>query len=189
MVRRYDFKTFPTKAEDFDLQEKGARFESGKAGEFLIDSLVVYSGAILVDTLASSDVSKRILSELLEWGREELGLSFEERLIRRWGYISQVVFKSSVPLLAQHSSPVQKLAAKASAFTEEIFDGLKYEASQIWIGHDPMLRKHSIAGLMIAHRVNTLFSENTFFSEAPLPTNLHLQFLTEFERDVMQSMK
>lgn len=189
LVERYDFKVFPTKPEHFDLEEKGARFESGKAGEFLIDALLIYSGAIVVDSLASSDVSKRILLELLEWGRTELGLSYEERLTRRWGYISHVVFKSSIPLLAQHSSPIQKLAAKTSAFTEQTFEGLKYEASQIWIGHDPMARKHSVASLMITHRVNTSFSENVFFSEAPLPTDLHIRFLSEFESDVMESMK
>lgn len=184
LVGRYDFKIYPTRPEDFDLAEKGIRFESGKIGEHLIDSLVIYSGAILVDTLASSELSKQILTELLEWGRDELGLSFDQRLIRRWGYISDLVFKSDVPLLAECCSPLQKLAAKTSAVTEEIFGGLQYQTSQIWIGHDPTARNHSVASLMITHRVNTAFSENTFFSEAPLPTHLHIQFLREFEQDV-----
>jgi hypothetical protein len=189
LVERYDFQTFPAKPEDFDLEEKGVRFESGKANGLLIDSLIIYSGAILIDTLASTDDSRSILIELLEWGRAELGLSYDEKLIRRWGHISDVIFKSDIPLLALYSSPLQKLAAKTSAITEETFDGLKYAPSQIWIGHDPAVRKHSIASLFITHRVNTLYSDNIFFSEAPLPTHLHIQFLREFEQDVRDSIK
>ncbi|HET9086366.1 MAG TPA: hypothetical protein VFN53_02470, partial [Acidobacteriaceae bacterium] len=74
-----------------------------------------------------------------------------------------------------------------SAVTEQIFEGLQYQPSQIWVGHDPGVRKNAIASFMIAHRVNTSFSENIFFSEAPLPTDLHIKFLNEFEKDVMES--
>jgi hypothetical protein len=189
LVERYDFQTFPTKPEDFDLEEKGVKFEGGKARGLLVDSLVIYNGAIVLDTLSSTNDSKAILLDFLEWGRAELGLSYEERLIRRWGYISHIVFESDIALLALCSSPLQKLAAKTSAVTEEIFEGLKYAPSQIWIGHDPAVRKHSIAGFYITHRVNTPLSGKTFFSEAPLPTHLHLQFLREFEQDVKESIR
>jgi hypothetical protein len=188
LVERYDFQTFPAKPEDFDL-EKGVRFESGKANGLLIDSLIIYNGAILVDTLASTNGSKTILLDLLEWGRTALGISYENGLIRRWGYISHIIFTSDIPLLALYSSPLQKLAAKTSSVTEETFDGLEYVPSQIWIGHDPSVRKNSIASLFIQHRVNTPYSENIFFSEAPLPTHLHIQFMREFERDVKDSIK
>jgi hypothetical protein len=184
LVERYDFQKFPSNPEDFDLGDKGVRFESGKANGLLIDSLVIYGGAILIDTLASTNDSKQMVLDLLEWGRTGLGISYEERMIRRWGYISHLVFKSDIPLLALHSSPLQKLAAKTSTVTEEIFEGLKYVPSQVWIGHDPTVRKNSIASFYITHRINTPFSENIFFSEAPLPTHLHIQLLREFEQDV-----
>jgi hypothetical protein len=189
LVDKYDFQTFPMKPEDFDLEKKGVKFEGGKARGLLVDSLTIYNGAIVLDTLSSTNDSKAILLDLLEWGRTELGLSYDERLIRRWGYISHVVFESNIDLLALCSSPLQKLAAKTTAVTEEIFEGLKYVPSQVWIGHDPAVRQHSIASFYIAHRVNTPFSGRTFFSEAPLPTDLHLQFLREFEQDVEESVR
>lgn len=187
LVEKFDFQMFPTKPEDFDFSDKGVSFGSGKAGGLLIDLLKIYDGALFLDTLSSTSDSKRILLEIMEWGRAELGLSYKESLIRRWGYISQIVFKSEIPLLGMHSSPLRKLAAKTSAVTEEIFEGLQYEPSQIWVGHDPAVRKNAIASLTIAHRINTAFSENIFFSEAPLPTDLHIKFLSEFEKDVMES--
>ncbi len=188
IVERYQFAAFPQKLEDFDL-EKGVTFGSGKAGNLVIDSLVIYTGAMYLDTLSSTADSSRILLEMLEWGYEALGLSYTEGMVKKWGYISQLVFYTDFPLLCSLSSPVQKLAQKTSGITEELFGGLKYEPMSITIGHDPMARKHGIAGLMIQHRVNTQFSENKYFSEAPLPTDLHIKFLQEFEIDVSDSMK
>lgn len=188
LVGYFDFQQFPTKPEDFDL-DKGVKFESGKSGGLFVQTLTIYGGAIALDTLANTNESKRILLEMLEWGREALGLSFNSNMIRRFGHISHITFKSDIPLLALHSSPAQKLAAKTTAVTEETFGGLKYQTSQLWIGHDPMERKYGIASLVLVHRGNTLFDENVFWSEAPLPTDLHVQFLQEFEDDVRASIK
>jgi hypothetical protein len=52
-----------------------------------------------------------------------------------------------------------------------------------------MARKNGIASLIIEHRVNTPFEENKYFSEAPLPTKLHIKFLEEFEADVLAANK
>lgn len=188
LVAKYDFQKFPSKPEDFDLQDKGVRFESGIADGILIDSLVIYDGAILLDTLASTDESKRIILNLLEWARDEFGASFDPLLIRRWGHISDLVFRSEIPLLNMLSSPLQNLARKTSAFTEKLFDGLVYEPADVRIGHDPSVRKFAIASLIIQHRANTNFKENIFYSEAPLPTHLHVQFLKELEDDVKALM-
>ncbi len=184
LVAKYDFQKFPTGPQDFDLADKGVHFESGKADGFLIDSLVIYNGAIFLDTIASTDDSKRILLDLFEWTRTEFGLSYQPNVIRKWGYISDVVFRCDFPLLRRCSRPLENLARKTSGFTEELFDGLEYGPSQVWIGHDPEKRKNAIASLFITYRANTSPSENIFFSEAPLPTHLHLQFLQEFENDV-----
>jgi hypothetical protein len=189
LVAKYDFQKFPTTPEEFDLADKGVHLESGKADGFLIDSLVIYSGAMFVDTIASTDDSKRILLGLFEWGRQELGLSYQPSLIRKWAYISDVVFHCDFPLLRRCSPPLENLARKTSGFMEDLFDGLRYDPYQVWIGHDPEKRKNPIASLFITHRTNTSPSENIFFSEAPLPTHLHLQFLEEFENDVRNASR
>ena len=189
IVERYGFLIFPKEPKEIDLSDKGARFESGKANGVTIDSLVVYDGALLVDTLSNTSDSKRILIEMLEWGRDALGLTYVEGMIKQWGYISDVVFFTDFPLLPSVSSPVQKLAQKTSQFTEKLWNGLKYEPSNISIGHDPGVRKNGVASFFIQHRVNATFAENKYYSEAPLPTDLHIQLLEEFEADVLESMK
>jgi hypothetical protein len=184
LVDRYNFLNFPKEPKDFDLSDKGARFEEGKADEITIESLVIYDGALFVDTLSSTDDSKRILMEMLSWGRDTLGLTYTPEMLTKWGYISQIIFHSDVPLLRQMSDPIQNLAEKTSAVMESLWSGLKYEPTNISIGHDPGARKHQIASLFIQHRINSRFDEHKYFSEAPLPTHLHIQFLEEFEADV-----
>ncbi len=189
IVQRYGFLVFPKEPKDFDLSDKGARFEDGKADGVTIDSLVIYDGALFVDTLSNTSDSKRILLEMLEWGRDTLGLTYVPGMIKQWGYISDIVFFSDFPLLVSMSSPVQKLAEKTSRFTEELWNGLKYEPINLSIGHDPGVRKNGVASFFIQHRINSTFAENKFFSEAPIPTDFHIKFIEEFESDVSASLK
>jgi len=189
IVERYQFLVFPQKIEDFDLEQKGIQFGSGKADGLVIDTLKIYNRALVLDTLSNTDDSKRIVLDMLEWGRESLGLTYSPDQITRWGHISDLVFSTDFPLLATFSSPLEKLAKKTSTITEQTFGGLSYQAMSVTIGHDPTVRKNAIAGLLITHRADTKFDENRYFSEAPLPTDLHIQYLQEFEADVLESQK
>jgi hypothetical protein len=44
-------------------------------------------------------------------------------------------------------------------------------------------RKYGIASFSITRRAEARFSENKYFSEAPLPTDLHLKLLEQFEAE------
>ena len=187
IVDKFEFLVFPSKLEDFDL-EKGVKFQSGKLAEVVISELMIYSGAVYVETLSSTGDSKKVLLEILSWGKSKLGFTYREEMIRQWAYISQLVFSTDVPILEKMSTPVEKLAEKTSAFMEDLF-GLKYEPTTLTIGHDPVKRNHGIAGLNIQRRANAEFSKNKYYSEAPMPTSLHLKLLEEFEADVLAAMK
>jgi hypothetical protein len=189
IVEKYQFAVFPQKTEDFDLEKTGVKFGSGRAGDLTIDSLTIYNRAIVVDTFSNTTDSKRIVHEMLEWGTGVLGLTYSPEQITRWGHISNVVFSTDFPLLATFSTPLQNLARKTSAFTDEVFGGLPYQPMSITVGHDPMVRKNAIAGFLITHRVETKFEENRYFSEAPLTTDLHIKYLEEFEAEVLESRK
>jgi hypothetical protein len=189
IARQFDFLIFPTKVEDFDL-EKGVAFGSGKVGEKVVDVLRIFNNSITIECLSSTDDAKAALEEILSWGREELGLTYRDGMISRWGYISQITFYSDFPLLNAISAPLLNLARKTGKAVDSFFgEGLEYEVAKVSTGHDPLMRKNGIAGLTIEHRVNVKFGDNKFFSEAPLPTNLHIKFLEEFEADVLKTSK
>jgi hypothetical protein len=189
ITKRYGFVRFPEKTEQFDI-EKGIEFGEGTISGVGVERLAIFGGTILIETQVSTDVSKTLLLDFLSWLRDEHGATFKESQIRRWVFISQLLFKTDFPLLAEFSAPLSKLAERTSAAVSEMFgEELKYHSLAINIGHDPTIRKHAIAGFQIQHRGNIAFEENRYYSEAPLPTDLHLELLEQFEREVLESRK
>lgn len=189
LVERYGFLTYPAKPEDFD-PEKGIKFGSGRMGDWVIDVLALFSGLITLETLSSTSDSREALEEILTWATDNMGLTYKPGMIRHWGYISQISFNSEIPLLSSLSKPLQSLARKTGEAVSGFFgETLPYDVAKVNVGHDPLARQNAIAGVTIEHRASVPFGENRFFSEAPLPTDLHIRFLQELEADVMESMK
>jgi hypothetical protein len=60
---------------------------------------------------------------------------------------------------------------------------LKYELTNFTIDFDQLARKHPLGRFSIQRRDNTPFSENKYYSDAPLPTELHIKLLEQFEAD------
>jgi hypothetical protein len=189
LVEKYGFLIYPSKPEDFD-PEKGIKFGSGKRGDKVIDLLAFFTGLISLETLSSTADSRAILEEMLVWGREKLGLTYNAGTVRHWAYISQVSFNTDFPLLSLLSKPLQNLGRKTGEAVSGFFgETVPYELTKVNVGHDPAARKNAIAGITIDRRIDVPFGENRFFSEAPLPTELHIKFLQEFEAEVLKSIK
>src|SRR5437899_7031333 len=93
LVARYNFQGFPQKLEDFDVA-KGVTFTSGRSGNSVITQLVIYTYGIILDTQISTQESRRLLEDALEWGSKEFGLTYSSSMIKRWQYSSQVIFSS-----------------------------------------------------------------------------------------------
>lgn len=190
IVKRYEFLSYPTKIEDFDVDEKGVTFKSGRMDDIVIDELKVYSGLTYVETLSSTEDSRTVLLDLMEWGAKELGLTYTPGMIRRWAYVSDLSFFTDFPLLRTLSSPLDNLALKTGQHISEIFgEDIVYHPMNFVVGHDPRVRKNGIAPFSIGHRVNSKFEDNKYFSEAPLPTDVHLTFLSELEDEVKAHAK
>jgi hypothetical protein len=188
LIKQYGFLTYPLKPEDFD-SAKGIKFGSGRSDDKVIDLLTFYPGLITLETLSSTTDSRDVLENMLQWGKEELGLTYHDGMVRHWAYISQISFNSDFPLLSHLSKPLHNLGLKTGQAVSAFFgENLPYEVAKVNVGHDPLSRSNAIAGVTIEHRSNTPFGENRFFSEAPLPTDLHIQFLKELEAEVLESM-
>ena len=183
IVARYNFQKFPEKLEDFD-ESKGVTFTSGRLGDSVIEQVAIYTYGIVLNTRVSTQESKRLLEEALQWGSTELGLVYKPSMIRRWQYSSQVTFYSKVPLTGVHSA-LQRLAdGVTKGVTEATGENLKYELTSLVIGYDQLARKHALGGFSIQRRDNTPFSDNKYFSDAPLPTDVHIKLLEQFEADL-----
>jgi hypothetical protein len=186
IVERYKFQKFPQTIEQLD-ESKGIEFIGGKTGDKVIEKFVIWNTLIVVETRSSTSDSKKILEEMLAWGAERLGLNYKPGMIKRFGYVSDVSFYSDVPIL-DVSTTLTKLAVKTSKVLSEIWqEPVQYEPLNLVVGHDPAARKYPIASFTITRRAEARFSENKYYSEAPLPTNVHLEMLQEFEDEVKRT--
>ena len=188
LQQRYGFLQTP-KVEEMD-EQKGVELKTGKIGDVVIDKLKIFPSLFVLETHANTTESKQVLEEMFDWGKRDLGLTYEPKMIRHWAYVSILTFHSDANIIALANKPAAKLAAKVSSAVSEIWSQpTAFEARSLSITHDPLVRKNGIAGLLITPRLETPYSENKFYSEAPLPTDTHIKFLEEFEADVLAQNK
>ena len=185
LVQTFNFQTFPRTLEEW-RDPNGSQFSSGKLGTVVIDKFVLFNNGIQVDTSTNTTESKRILLAILEWGKEKFGLSYSSGSIVRWGYVSNLVFASDVAILS--TPPLENLSIRVSdALTDEgIGLGVRpliYQPIFQAVGHDPLATKYGRAPFTIQRRLDVPFDDNKYFSEAPLPTDVHIELLRKFEQD------
>jgi len=177
IVARYGFQKFPQKPEEFD-ESKGVSFAVGRLGDTVIDEFIIYTHGLLLGTRVSTQESKRLLEEAIQWGTK---VGLVNRPVSRWQYASQLTFYSKFSLTGVNPA-VQKLADNiAQTVGGLIGKSLKYELTTVTVDYDQLETKHAIGRFSIQRRDNTPFSENKYFSDAPLPTDVHIKLLEEFE--------
>jgi hypothetical protein len=183
LVARYGFQKFPQKLEDFD-ESKGVTFGVGRLGDTVIEQLVIYTYGIVLDTRVSTLESRRLLEEAFEWARKELGFVYKPAMVKRWQYASQVTFRSTAQMTGAGSAVERLAASVAKGVADTMAENLKYDLAILSLDYDQLRRKHPLGRFSIQRRDNTPFSENKYFSDAPLPTDLHVQLLEQFEKDL-----
>jgi hypothetical protein len=95
LVKQFNFQLFPTKPEDFN-EQTGITFADGKFSDGSIDRVQIFTHGILLDTRISTDASEKLLRETLLWSKSELGLHYEESMVKRKALVSQVTFESEL---------------------------------------------------------------------------------------------
>lgn len=184
LVQHYSFQKFPQSLEEVD-EHKGIEFYSGKSGNKTIDKFVIFDALLVIETRAGTTESKQILEEMLLWGKDKFGLKYQPGMIKRFGYVSNLTFQTDVPILGEPNSPLAKLALKTGSELSKIWgETINYEPALVSAGYDPLTRKNPIAAFTITRRAEHPFSQHKYYSESPLPTDLHLSLLQQFEADV-----
>jgi hypothetical protein len=180
LVNRYGFTTFPQKPEDFD-ESKGVKFLNGRIGNTTIDQVIIYNNGILLDTRISTAESKALLHEALFWASGELGLNYREGMIKQTHYVSQLAFRSNSPL--QKISPALNRAAEkvSSVVSETAERSYKYEVTGVTVNFDQLTAVRKPFALTLERRENSPFSENKYFSQAPLDTQEHIDLIEALE--------
>jgi hypothetical protein len=186
LVGRYGFLKYPQKSEDFD-ESKGISFNGGKFGEIGNINVQIWSYGILVDTSSSTDDSEKVLEDALSWGAKAMGLAYKPGLIKRKAFVSQLTFHSDINLESLHPA-LSNLSKRLTGRVPLHFgQSVVYMPTAFSVGYDPTSIKAGPSAFTIERRNEIPFSENKYFSTAPLTTSEHLTFLNEFETDVLSS--
>jgi hypothetical protein len=184
LVERFTFQTFPIKAEDFD-ETKGVSFSNGYLEGQHIENITVYSDGIKIETRSSTKDGRRILIDTLEW-LTNVGLSFSETMIVRWGFVSQLTFYSDVDLVALHPALSKASERVSAAVSQRLGVERNFAPQGFALSFDPVDAQIPMANFTIERRGRVPYADGKYYSGAPLETDMHIEVLQEFEGNVMQ---
>lgn len=183
LVERCGFQKFPQTIQEFD-ETKGVEFSDGRWGDTVVETMKLYNTGLQVDTRVSTAESERILTEALEWASDEFGVIYSPKMLSRKAYVSDLIFRTDVPILRGYSAVTNLCERSFAAFSEITHDKYPWQPTILTLQSETIPRKPLNAAFTIQRRVEAAFSENKYFSEAPLPTETHIRLLEQFEADV-----
>ncbi len=183
IVERFEFQKYPRTFEETN-EDKGVEFFEGRWNGVNVNKLAIFTGALVVDTSASTAESERIIEEALIWAATDLGLNYKPGMIKRKQYISDLVFYSNIQLLAVHPAFVNLQKAVTDMGEQYLWQRREYALTHFGLDFDKTLTPLVSAPFSIQRRGNALFTENKYFSEAPFPTDVHITLVEQLEANL-----
>lgn len=175
LIDDYKFKTYPKLGEDLSQGIKLMNGEFVKEdGTVLVLNVTIYTDGIAADTycstLDSEDFLNTALSEL-----PELGFAYDAEMIRRKAYVSQVHVKCSRPLSVLNPGLTEFSARVSSAVGGTVFD---MAAIELWPDQRQVFKP---ANFSLQRRIGDPPDSDRYWSQAAVPTDMHLELLEELE--------
>ena len=166
------------------LEQEGYHFSEGRlthnGEQLVIKELSLYNGAISVGSYIT-DTAELFIDDFIEWAREALHARPFVRAPKKI-YNSQVTVCFAQPLSGMlrgfsRFSNVLSGALEAHAGTSKPVDLIR-----IGLGIDQStMGTDNIVQFSLERRTQISFEEEWYFSEAPLPSGVHVELLKELE--------
>ena len=182
----YHFQKYPSSPLDFDpesktLMFKGGKFKSGddenNEERYITVDLAIYTDGLVANTRSSTENTDHFLDEAIRSAVKSLNLVYPEK-IRKKLYYSEMDVRLDRPMHSLNPK-LEKLADTISSSQGDA-NSTTFEFSGVSFLPDPKAHV-AVSAFSIERKVNTEWSENRYYSKAPLQTNAHLKLLKEFE--------
>jgi hypothetical protein len=183
VAQRYSFAKFPSVEE---LARVPITFSLGKFKNVQIEEFQIYNDGIIVAAKANTEVLDAFMSDLFSWSEKEFGLT-ESLVAKPQKFIESAIIVKSTKNLALGLSPRNDVAEILNRTFQGNFVGVgPYQLSGFLLDCDPSQfgGRPKPMRFVLDRRVGVPFSENVFYSHAPLPTRDHLKVLSDLERVV-----
>ncbi len=184
LVGRYGFEKYPTSRDD--VAKSGAEFISGRWHSTPISKLTILARGLAVETQTDTDDSEEILKDALDYLSRECNLPLRRGKGERSIYFSMLTFTSDALLNWVHPI-LARIGDETSRLVGPYGEQKKYETTGITINLDDSNLKVQPGAFRIERRAGIPFSENSYFSVAPLRTSDHRRLLGEFEAALIAS--
>ena len=175
LVQEYKFKSYPTPNQGFadGMKFTGGEFEK-EDGTVIALNVTIYNNGISADTFSSTNDSEEFLQRAL-LVLPQLGFAFENEMVRRKDYNSQVTVKfgSRLKHLDKKLAEFAKVLSSASGGTEFDVSGIEFWPDQT------LLNKP--VNFSFQRKSGDPADSDRYWSQAGVPTNTHLKLLEKLE--------
>jgi hypothetical protein len=177
----YNFSKVPSSKTDYD-ETKALAFLDGKfqvrEGTFVGVDLRMYTDGFIADTRSSTDDSDAFLNAALQAVVREFDLVPGAEKTRRTTYGSEIVVRCDRPLISLN--PRLRDVCLRLSNTLGIQGKNSFDMFGFTCAIDPSVPL-PVQPFRFERKLNTPFSENRYYSAAPLRTKDHLEILNELE--------
>jgi hypothetical protein len=177
IVEEHNFQVAPQEGGDFS---QGMRFNRGRfrpAGGDIVDlDLIIWSDGVSAETRSFTKDADEFIEEILRM-LPEFGLTYRPDMIRRKVYNSQLNVRCSRRLTM--------LNAALTQFGDKLSHYLggepPFEIAALELWPDPTHPARPAPNFSFQRKVGEPPSTDRYWSQAPLPTDIHLQLLDDME--------
>lgn len=188
MIDRYKFGIGPK--ELTEAIKSGVKFEHGKLvsddDTKLIKEFSIYTDGLIVET-SDTDTADLVLDDFFAWATNTFKLRERQNQVQRT-YTSAVIIefaKEIEPALGK----LEKVVGMLSAALKDSYGwDYKYNVSRLAYSVDPEEIPHlRNTQFVLERRINVNYSENRYYSIAPIRTRDHLKLLTAIETELLSN--
>lgn len=185
LADKYNFDKWPYDTEENRPTEDapGYKFVEGefrnKDGIELTISFTIFDDGLVAETRSSTSDSEAFLDEVMRWAVKDFGLTFQPGMVHRKGYLSELNVRPSRPVSALNPR-LSQFAGRLSSLVSTPEYPAHYDAAGIFLSVDPSLVVKPGA-FRFERRLDGPFALDRYYSQAPVPTDIHLALLEELE--------
>ena len=177
---RYSFQGYPKTIEEADESAtKGIEFTNGSFAigdvRHTVVRATIFGDGLVVDSGLSTDFSEAFLGDCLTYLTHHFGLTYRTDMVHHKTFTSELIVRTDKDL-ATLFAPLETVREQLNSLT-----GLQFEPMGFGFSIDLQASASKPAPFKFEREVNKLYSQQRYYSCAPLQTAQHEALLNQME--------
>jgi hypothetical protein len=181
LADEYEFEKIPQSASNVN-KDGGFEFTQGvfesRAEHWIDVDLVIYNNGVSADSRSSTSDSEAFLADVLELLVNKGGLEFDQGMVNQKAYLSELSIRTDKSLLGLNPK-LSQFAERLSSLVPK--EHRNFEPIAITFGSESTNSILRLAPFSFERKIGASFSQNRYYSQAPIHTEQHKELLEQFE--------